>query len=485
MKKTKEQEGITLIALIIIVLLILAVVSINSIQNDGMMNKTQYVANKSNEAKEREEINLMLTEWQLVKYTKEDTTFEGFLEEKFGENNVVDNGDGKHTVTVESGNRYEIQEDGIITLKDKSNDETNVVEKEMSIIATGMPLTLKKGETATVTGTLQATLVGITGEVTWSNENNAVATISAETGESITVTAVSTGKTKVTASCDGYSAEYIVEVEEISIAKVGSYVEYDISYTDMYTEVEYTSANGWRYLGEDDSGNKLLVSTAIPAILYYYCDPDTLPTWWATDTEVQADTGLFNTTLGWDNISGEPNKYASYGLRYKFESILFKYQASTTTLPTQNTGVFRQVGSTTSGENIYLSFRASGVNVQGVHNLTLAELNRAVNSANGNSDRSETSIAAGFKDLDGDTLGLFDMEDLIGYTDNPNYTEKYTYWLASPSTYDKCSLSYVTHSNSIIHYYRSWDSGIRPVVVLSSNTEIVDTNEDGIYEIQQ
>ena len=55
--KTKEQKGITLVALIvtIVVLLILATVTINSIQNYGIINKAKNVAEKFNEAQEKEQ----------------------------------------------------------------------------------------------------------------------------------------------------------------------------------------------------------------------------------------------------------------------------------------------------------------------------------------------------------------------------------------------------------------------------------------------
>ena len=56
MKKVKQEKGITLVALIItiVVLLILAAVTINSIQNDGIINKAQNVAEKFNKAQENE-----------------------------------------------------------------------------------------------------------------------------------------------------------------------------------------------------------------------------------------------------------------------------------------------------------------------------------------------------------------------------------------------------------------------------------------------
>ena len=57
MKKTREQKGITLVALIItiVVLLELATVAISSIQNDGIISKAQDVANKFNQAQSNEQ----------------------------------------------------------------------------------------------------------------------------------------------------------------------------------------------------------------------------------------------------------------------------------------------------------------------------------------------------------------------------------------------------------------------------------------------
>ena len=54
--KTKQEKGITLMALIvtIVILLILATVAINSVLNDGIISKAQDVANKFNEAQANE-----------------------------------------------------------------------------------------------------------------------------------------------------------------------------------------------------------------------------------------------------------------------------------------------------------------------------------------------------------------------------------------------------------------------------------------------
>ena len=60
MRKTKEQKGITLIALIItiIVLLILAVVAIGAVQNDGIINHAKNARDEYEKAETNEETTL-------------------------------------------------------------------------------------------------------------------------------------------------------------------------------------------------------------------------------------------------------------------------------------------------------------------------------------------------------------------------------------------------------------------------------------------
>ena len=272
---------------------------------------------------------------------------------------------------------------------------------------------------------------------------------------------------------------------------IGTYVNYNVSYIDMYSGIEYTANNGWRYLGKDDNENYLIVSTAIPAILNYSYKSNIgntadggANTWWATKAEINSTTDiLYRTDKGYDfnTDNGEPNKYAAYGLRYKFESIPFTYHASGTGASIANTGIFKKVGSTTSGENINLNFRVSGVNILDVHNLTLAELNRATNKLTmPNVTRKDDDISEGFKDLTGTALGLFDMRQLVNYGKSINYY----YWLASPKQGNRGSVHYVYHEIKYIPSSYYYSHGIRPVITLSSSVKLVDTNNDGILEIQ-
>ena len=111
----------------------------------------------------------------------------------------------------------------------------------------------------------------------------------------------------------------------------------------------------------------------------------------------------------------------------------------------------------------------------------MEELNRAVNSANsgvaGYTERSETYKEEGFKDLTGEASGLFDMQDL------PGYTEGWSHWLASGYASYSGHMNVVTKGAAYVTSYYNMPYGIRPVIVLPSDIEFKDVNEDGMWEI--
>ena len=252
---------------------------------------------------------------------------------------------------------------------------------------------------------------------------------------------------------------------------IGSYVEYDVSYTDMYQGTSYTSTNAWRYLGTDKSGNKLLVSTAIPVIVYAH-----------------------NTTSGgkakwWDTTQTDTNDKIVQGMLKNFDKIPYAKKTAGTAMTSgeENTaiGAFAPSKRTYNGSEYnaigdYFKSSTYADKIQKVSVLTLEELNRAVNGVNGNTPRAETSVEEGFKDLTGTAKGLFDMHDLSGYSAN------YMYWLAT---------SHVTYTDTIyaVHYKttfpkvnngKDYYDGVRPVIVLSSDAELVYNTTDQIFKIR-
>lgn len=197
----KGNKGITLVALVvtIVVLLILAGISLNLVLGEnGIITRAQQAKNTMTVATEKDQISLSLTEWESTTKT-EKTTFEKFMKEKFGKDNVETVTENEVRVTMESGNRYGVKTDGTITST-----------KGVSINKSSLTLELQKG--TTVTETLIASLSEITGEVTWNNSDNTTATISTTKGTSITVIAKAVGTTTITAICGDYTATCTVTV---------------------------------------------------------------------------------------------------------------------------------------------------------------------------------------------------------------------------------------------------------------------------------
>ncbi len=126
--KKKNNKGITLIALVItiIVLLILAGVSIAMLTGEnGILTQAQNAKDKTDEAQEKEKIQLAITASQLKNTDNNITTnydnLKEELEEQFGTNfSLRDNKDDTFLITINNSQRmYYINEDG--TVIDNSN----------------------------------------------------------------------------------------------------------------------------------------------------------------------------------------------------------------------------------------------------------------------------------------------------------------------------------------------------------------------------
>lgn len=93
-----------------------------------------------------------------------------------------------------------------------------------------------------------------------------------------------TATVTITDAITGKTATCIVTIESV----VGTYIEYDVSYTDMYNGVNFTKENGWRLLNyeknsEGTYSNIELISTGIPANLDYHYNISDNNEWFITE----------------------------------------------------------------------------------------------------------------------------------------------------------------------------------------------------------
>lgn len=132
MKKFRKNSGITLIALVItvIVLLILAGVAIETLTGEnGLLTKTQEAKNKTEEAQEKEKIEMAVMGASIISNGQsnilDSESFRRELENQFGESGFYfeENGDGSFLIKVEdTQRRYYVNDDKTVI----SND--NIVE---------------------------------------------------------------------------------------------------------------------------------------------------------------------------------------------------------------------------------------------------------------------------------------------------------------------------------------------------------------------
>ena len=117
--------------------------------------------------------------------------------------------------------------------------------------------------------------------------------------------------------------------DEDSLYIDDSYVDYDVAYTDIYTNKDYTNLTGWRILKQESKGNGIydleIISTGIPAGLNYqasYIKDSTYTPWAGTLEQISTYKEKYYSSPSKDNIGS--NMYGASGLRYNFEKIKFK-----------------------------------------------------------------------------------------------------------------------------------------------------------------
>lgn len=254
-----------------------------------------------------------------------------------------------------------------------------------------------------------------------------------------------------------------------------SYVQYNVAYTDVYTETKYSANTGWRLITEIPAANEAsgtyegdieIISTGIPAKLYY--DYDTIKSFekasdtnglikgkWAGDS-----TDRSNFTTAYYGTASYQNVYAASGLLYNFGNIVFNVnigggevfndkQNYGGYIAISNNGTAVTASNTTTGNDLFKALVASGtvtvrsVNLKDIKNIT-TDSTDAITTTN---DKK---------------AGLFKLND---YT--PDVHRLGDYWLASPIGDDLIgSLRYVTNSGGISSRGKLL-LGLRPVITIT------------------
>ncbi len=218
MKETLEKranKGITLIALVvtIIVLLILAGISIQMLVGEGgILTNAREASRKTNQADAKERIELEIAE-SMLEYN--DLTVEGLNKHLAAHipdlthegENLTDNPIEDFPAIVElDGFVFQVDENGKVTAID--GIALSKSDLELQILT-------HNGETTNGSETLTATLIGISGKITWSKEGEAIEIEEQDGGTSAKITAKQAGTAKVTATCSGRTAECNVTVKNV------------------------------------------------------------------------------------------------------------------------------------------------------------------------------------------------------------------------------------------------------------------------------
>lgn len=257
--------------------------------------------------------------------------------------------------------------------------------------------------------------------------------------------------------------------------EIGDYIQYDVSYTDINTEYEFTSQNGWRVLDKGtNNGNGTfngvkLISTGIPAELNYSYnsiqdlekdDNETLGKWAGNREQREQYIQLFKLSSLIDN----ENIYATSGMWYNFNKIKFNKVDDIDQGTKENEGKYISV----NGQNTEIlnenAFIAEGA--KEAHILTLSELN----IARGHEEDSTKAV-----DEDEPAEGLFYVKSLSNF----NYTEDTSVycWLATPNVKNADGLKRINNSGGIGNQNK-YECGIRIVVSLEDNSRIFKVEEN-------
>ena len=516
-KAFKNKKGITLIALIItiIVLLILAGVTIAAItSNESTPNKAVEARQKNDIGAAKDDISLTATNAKLHgmetvyvsngRLAENTSTTVGTevikaVVQKYQTNNQI----GKATIEIEdfgtvenitgdatiSVSTTDFEVIGTIALEDGNltwgEIELNVPAVVDRVELNPTTLDIEQGGSGTVEvkcynssnnliPTRKLTDISIAKK---SGSNNITVTQDAKNKNFATITVsesetVGTGNAVITATAGGVEAitenQCTINVKK-KVPLIGQYVEYNISYTDMYvsdidTATEgnqgFTAINGWRILepgtkstlnGETIYTGTKIISTGVPALLRYSDDTNTNAsnTWWdlsKTNANEKAASGLEHAKI----------ETSTAGVYRGFESIIFEPKSNDLI---KNKGGYIEINGITSGDLTGEVFKTS--QADSVATLTESDLDTALTTLNGNTKKGSSMR----------NLNLFYLKNLNSGTDNFNYgSASPVYYLASYGANSAYGVKFVNHAGEVGANRGSF--GVRPVVTLSSDVYI-------------
>lgn len=426
--------------------------------DNSVINKAQKAKTETKKADVKEIIQLALASAKTNKYADGDNNIpenmQKELENKYGEGNVsVENNDED-----EGGYIVEIQGEGTFLVDDKGNVKRlgpALTYSEVKVVrnSDGSGDSIREAE---ITDNIK---LYINFEV--SVEDGTINSITPNVPFEVSKNGTYEFKISYTVNGKEYTRKKKVKINQYDVTpKIGSYVKYNVTYKDMASDYEYTADNGWRILDTGEitqnadgtytgTGTKL-ISTGMPAELNYYYS--TNYPWNGNAEQVESYTNQFWATGGTER---QEMRVCS-GLFYNFNKI-----------------VFNEVGKNASGSGCQIkNINGKTGNVTGdiflisgakeVHNITLAELNKARNNSN-------------IKDSTGVSEDLFALVKLkkYGYSSSGNDI----YWFASPMRWGSYNYSSLwrCRTSGYIDYELSGTNGLRPVVTLPDNSELIVT----------
>ena len=263
-------------------------------------------------------------------------------------------------------------------------------------------------------------------------------------------------------------------IDERKVYTAGQYVKYNVSYTDMYTDYNFTANDGWRVLdpeATDDEGNSVvkLISTGIP-VKFSYGDAKVNLVSWANNT---TNANKYASKFYSSSSSSNNNMLLVGGLYYNFANIPFaKSHPSGSNMSNINC-TMKNINEQTSSTPGNIFLMGGGTNV---HALTLTELNEARNKKVGSKQYGlkpgETNFNMNVTSVNDVATGLFNLIDLgkFNYSSDTYYNIHQGYYLASPSKGTENDLYYLDTNGGFATAGVTFTYGMRVVVCVPSDT---------------